>query len=130
MVVLNVSAQSKEENDVAAACSNLNKAIIDADQATLEKLTLKSLSYGHSSGLIENQTQFISALISGNTDFTNIEITDQTIQVTGKNAIVRSTFKGTLLKEGKPTEIKIGILMVWHNAKGNWKLLARQGYKI
>ena len=93
-------------------------------------MTLKSLSYGHSSGMVENQSQFITALSSGTIDFTTIDITDQTIQVSGKNAIVRNIFKGTYIKEGKSTEIRIGVLMVWKNAKGNWKLLARQGYKI
>ena len=126
----NLMAQSKGEVAVAAACSTFNKAIIDGDKNTLESLTSKSLSYGHSGGLVENQSQFVTALASGATDFTNIEIIDQTIQMSGKNAIVRNTFKGTLVKEGKTTELKIGIMMVWKNAKGNWKLLARQGYKL
>ena len=123
-------AQSKDEMAISAACSSFQKAIIEGDKTALESLTLKSLSYGHSSGMVENQTQFITTLASGTVDFTTIDITDQTIQVSGKNAIVRNIFKGTFIKDGKSTEIRIGVLMVWKNAKGNWKLLARQGFKI
>lgn len=123
-------AQSKDEMAISAACSSFKKAIIEGDKTALESLTLKSLSYGHSSGMVENQTQFITTLASGTVDFTTIDITDQTIQVSGKNAIVRNIFKGTFIKDGKSTEIRIGVLMVWKNAKGNWKLLARQGFKI
>lgn len=123
-------AQSKDEVAISTACAAFQKAIIDGDKNALESLTLKSLNYGHSSGLVENQSQFITALSSGAVDFTTIDITDQTIQISGKNAIVRNIFKGTYIKEGKSNEIRIGVLMVWKNVKGNWKLLARQGYKI
>jgi hypothetical protein len=130
LITVDAVSQSKEETDLADVCKAFNKAMIDADKSTLEKLTLKTLSYGHSSGLVENQTQFITALVNGTIDFTNIDITDQTIQVSGKDAIVRNTFKGTLLKDGSPFELKIGLLMVWKNVKGNWQLFARQGYKL
>ena len=32
--------------------------------------------------------------------------------------------------DGKPTSTKIGALQVWQKQDGNWKLLARQGYKL
>ena len=32
--------------------------------------------------------------------------------------------------DGKPTTTKIGVLQVWQKQDGNWKLLARQGYKL
>lgn len=130
LLVVGATAQTKEESAVIATCATFNKAIIDGDKGQLENLTLPALSYGHSSGLVENQSQFINVLASGSVDFTSIDITDQTVQISGKNAIVRNNFKGSLIKEGKPTEIKIGVLMVWQNINGHWKLLARQGYKL
>ena len=32
--------------------------------------------------------------------------------------------------DGKPTNVRIGTLEVWQKQGGNWKLLARQGYKL
>ena len=32
--------------------------------------------------------------------------------------------------DGKTTNIDIGILEVWQKQGGDWKLLARQGYKL
>jgi ketosteroid isomerase-like protein len=45
-------------------------------------------------------------------------------------AIVRNicSIKGT--KDGAPLDIKIGVLMVWKKEGAEWKLLARQGYKL
>ena len=124
------TAQSAEETKVANAVAALNKAVIDADNKVLESLTAVELSYGHSGGKIENKTQFITALVSGTVDFSSIDITDQKITIAGKNAIVRSMYAAKLTNEGKPVEIKIGVLMVWQKVKGKWLLLARQGYKL
>lgn len=124
------TAQSAEETKVANAVAALNKAVIDADNKVLESLTATELSYGHSGGKIENKTQFITALVSGTVDFISIDITDQKITVAGKNAFVRSMYAAKLTNEGKPVELKIGVLMVWEKIKGKWLLLARQGYKL
>jgi hypothetical protein len=124
------AAQSNDETQVAAAAAALNKAMIDPDKNMLESLTTEELSYGHSTGKIENKMQFITALTSGAVDFSSIDITDQTIKLAGDNAIVRNTFSAKLTNDGKPLEIKVGIIMVWKKIKEEWKLLARQGYKL
>ena len=123
------AAQSNDETKVAAATA-LNKGMIDPDKNMLESLTAEELSYGHSTGKIENKVQFIKSLTSGAVDFSSIDITDQTIKLAGDNAIVRNTFSAKLTNDGKPLEIKVGIIMVWKKIKEEWKLLARQGYKL
>ena len=47
-------AQEKE-NAVAAAVEQLRQAMIDADQSKLESLVSDQLSYGHSSGVIDDK---------------------------------------------------------------------------
>jgi hypothetical protein len=32
--------------------------------------------------------------------------------------------------DGKTNNVKIGALQVWQKQGGNWKLLARQGFKL
>jgi len=32
--------------------------------------------------------------------------------------------------DGKTNNVKIGALQVWQKQNGNWKLLARQGFKL
>ncbi|HRH48489.1 MAG TPA: nuclear transport factor 2 family protein [Panacibacter sp.] len=125
-----VTAQSAEETKVTDAVAALNKAMIDVDKNVLESLTVEDLSYGHSGGKVENKTQFLTAVVSGTVDYISIDVTDQKITVTGKNAVVRNIYAAKLTNEGKPVDIKIGTLMVWQKIKGKWKLLARQGYKL
>jgi len=50
--------------------------------------------------------------------------------VAGDAAIVRHLYESEMETDGKPTNVKIGALQVWQKQDGNWKLLARQGFKL
>lgn len=127
---LSVLAQSADEKDVSAAVEVLRKAMIDGDRSALEKVAATELSYGHSSGLIEDKTAFVEALASGKSDFTSIELADQTVRIVGTTAIVRHKLSGTTNNDGKPGTVNIGVLLIWLKQNGSWKLVARQAYKL
>lgn len=125
------AAQSADEKAVATAVESLRKAMIDADKTTLESLTAEQLSYGHSSGAIEDKTAFVEAIVSGKSNFNSIELSEQTIRFAGNDAIVRHKFKAELVnKDGALNNVNIGILQVWQKQKGKWKLIARQAVKL
>ena len=89
VLLSSVFAQSSEETKVAANVEALRKAMIDADKSVLVNLTAKELSYGHSSGKIENKIDFLEVIISGKTDYKTIDLSDQTISIVDNIAIVR-----------------------------------------
>lgn len=124
------SAQSKDERDVAAAVERLKQAMVSADKNQLEKLTAGELSYGHSSGKLEDKAAFVEDVVSGPVDFLAINAEDQTIRLAGNTAIVRHVFSSEATNNGAPTNIRIGVMMVWQKQQGQWKLLARQGFKL
>ena len=113
IVVNTAFTQSKDVAAVQAAVEQLKKAMIDADKATLEKLTSEDLSYGHSGGKIENKTEFVEALVSGKSDFATIDLTDQTVKVTGNTAIVRHALSGNTVDGGKPNTVHLYVMLVW-----------------
>ena len=122
------STQTGKESAVSASVEALRKAMIAADKPALDKLTLPELSYGHSSGRLENKAEFIEALVSGKSGFSAIELSDQTVNVVDKIALVRHVFNGTRRKEGD--KMKLSILTVWLQQHDQWKLLARQAAKL
>lgn len=122
-------AQSKQEKAVASAVAGLTKAMIDGNKAMLEKYTSDQLSYGHSSGVVQNKNEFVEAIVSGKSDFVTIDLTNQTISVSGNTAIVRHILSATTNDSGKPGTVKLSILLVWQKLHGQWKLLARQAVK-
>jgi len=127
--VPNANAQDKNEKAVAAAVENLRKAMVDADSTMLDKLTYAQLSYGHSGGHIDNKQEFISKITSGKSDFVSMDLSDQTIVVNKKVAMVRHTLSAKTNDNGKPGEVHLLVLLIWQKQHGSWKLLARQAVK-
>ncbi|UPY36356.1 nuclear transport factor 2 family protein [Sediminicoccus sp. KRV36] len=122
------NAQSADDQAVSQAVAALTRAMLAADRAALEAVTHEGLSYGHSAGRIENRAQFIANLVERNNPFGEINITNQTIQVNGDDAIVRHVFTGNTTGGGRITPVNIGILQVWKKQGGAWKLYARQAF--
>lgn len=123
-------AQSKQQNAVAAAVETLRKGMVDGDRTALENIVLDGLSYGHSSGKVEDKATFVENIVNGNSDFVTIDLTFQTIYVSGQTAIVRHKLTGTTNDKGKSSgTLNIAIMSVWQKDKKEWKMLARQAVK-
>lgn len=108
----------------------LSKAMVDADGKALKALSATQLSYGHSGGHIENQAEFIEKITSGKSDFVKIDLSEQSIAISGDTAVVRHVLDADIKDGGAPNTIKLGILLVWQKQAGEWKLLARQAFKF
>ena len=125
----NAIAQMNEQS-VSEAVEKLRKAMIDPTDAQLQTLASDKLSYGHSSGKIENKAEFIRALVSNESDFKTIDLTDQTITLVNNTALVRHVLSAETANKGVAGSAHIAVLLVWVHQNGGWKLLARQAVKI
>lgn len=130
MISLAGLAQSKEEKEVSARVEALRKAMQDADKSALENIAAEQLSYGHSNGKIEDKAAFVEAIASGKNDFINIEVSDLMVRIVGNTAIARHNLTGDVANDGVPGKINLGLLLVWQKQKNEWKLIARQAFKL
>ena len=123
-------AQSGEEAAaVARAVDALSRAMIAADKAQLEPVTAPELSYGHSSGRVENRQEFVGGLLSGNMVPRRIDLSERRVTVVGDDAIARHDFTAEArTREGEVRPVRIGVMQVWRKRGGEWKLLAHQAY--
>ena len=122
-------AQTKQETAGANAVEQLRNAMVNADSAMLDQLTMDELSYGHSGGHVDDKKEFVQKLASGKSDFVSINFSEQTITVSGKTAVVRHKLNAFTNDNGKPGEVHLLVLLVWQKIDGKWKLLARQAVK-
>ena len=122
-------AQSPQEVSVASAAEKLRVLMIDPDARGLDALVAPELSYGHSSGRVENKAQFMDSLAAGTSDFVTLELTEQSVQVVKDAAIIRHVLNATTNDSGKPGAVSLKVLQVWQNQQGQWKLLARQAVR-
>lgn len=125
-----LSVNQNDETAVAAAVEQLRLAMVSGDSAALANIAAEQLSYGHSGGLVENKAEFVEKIASGNSDFVSITLSEQSIAISGKTAIVRQRLDAVTNDGGKPGEAHIRVLLVWQKQGKQWKLLARQAVKI
>ena len=80
--------------------------------------------------MVQTQSVFVDVIASKKSVYKSIELSNQTIDIAGNNAIVRHNWLG----ESGPADgskwsvSKIGILQVWQKEGAAWKLLARQAF--
>ena len=131
LVAITVFGQKKNDKDaVTDAAEKLRLAMISGEKSTLESLILPELTYGHSSGIIQNSTEFVETLVKKKSDFLTIDISNQNISIVGNTAILRHHLYATTADLGKaPGDVSLDILLVWTKVKNDWKLLARQAVK-
>jgi ketosteroid isomerase-like protein len=126
-----ISQNSDSAGEVAAAVESLRKQLIDPEQNVLEALASEILTYGHSNGHIEGRSEFIESLVSGKFNFETMDLTEQTIDISGETAIVRHRLSGATADVGKePGTANLKVLQVWQKQGSEWKLLSRQAVKI
>lgn len=123
-------SQTKNTQSLEAAVEQLRTAMISGEKTALENIAAEQLTYGHSSGLVQNKAEFVEAIASGKSDFVTIDLTEQTAVVVNNTGIVRHILSATTNDSGKPGTVKLKILLVWTKEKGKWLLLARQAVKI
>ncbi|MCH5683064.1 nuclear transport factor 2 family protein [Niabella sp. W65] len=124
-----VQAQRSYEEQVQKTVAQFVKALEDSDLKTLSAVASPRLTYGHSSGKIENKEQFLQTFKTGASDFVKINITEQTIDITGTTAIVRHLFDADTNDNNKPGHVTLKVMTVWQKQGTKWILLARQAVK-
>lgn len=118
------------ENDaLTQAIEKFYNAIRDKNAAAFEPLLTQDVSYGHSSGRIENKAQFIANVMDPKTKWKSIYGAKQANTISGDTAISRHVMTGENERDGKPGTANMDSMMVWQKHGGAWKLLARQAYK-
>lgn len=121
----------KNEKAIVAAVEDFKTGIINADKDLLDSITAEQVVYGHSNGTVQNKSEFIKEIISLQpNDYITIDLTDQTITISGETAIVRHIYSSEYVSNGDTANLKIGNMLIWQIQDGKWKLLARQAYSL
>ena len=125
------AGKTLEKETVLEALGKLDQALIDRDSATLTSITAPNLTYGHSSGNIQDKQEFIDDVMNGAFRFVSITNEHQTVTISGNVGIVRHILSAEATNAGNPAKVRIGIIMVFQENENNEVvLLARQAYKL
>lgn len=124
------AAPAPAEKEVAEAVDHLTQAMLHKDIPQLQALAAENLTYGHSSGNIQDKKAFIADIETGKSAFKTLEMKNQKITVSGDVAMVRNHFSAQALKgtEVVPTEIEN--FQIWQKQNGKWLLIGRQAFRF
>ena len=116
-----------DQSEVVSRMKRLHESMVQ-NETSIDQYIDDSLSYGHSSGWVENKNDFLSNLKS-RLDYHSIKEDSISVRVNKKVANVRfvGSYDSTL--DGKRNEIRLRVLEVWVKKKKGWKLFARQAVR-
>lgn len=131
-LAITASAQTPQDQEVWSNVEALNTAVfVSKDPLVIARMVSDSLSYGHSSGVLENKTEMVSNAASNKTTYRDIVMEKLGVSITGNTAIARHIFNATQTdKDGKESPLRIGILQVWLKSGNQWTLAARQAVRV
>jgi len=134
------TAQTAQTNDsdrdtqsvIATTLEKLRVAMQTANRAALTDIAADNLIYTHSGGKMQNKAEFVESIAGGNSVFVTLLFNDVRVQITGNTAIVTHKLVADTNDRGKgPAKVNIGVMLVLQKqGSGEWKLLARQAYKL
>jgi hypothetical protein len=123
-------ADTRAQKDVLAAMDALKKATIGKDVAALDKLFDDNLTYTHSSSQNQNKAEVLKAAGADKSTIEAIDLTDTSVHVYGKAAMVRTDFHIRRTTSGNTLTTHLNILFAWVKTPTGWKLAARHATAI
>ncbi len=124
------AADAADEAAVTQSIETLRQGILQQDKAKLDQVAASQISYGHSDGRSETKEQFINGVMTRKQVQKSLAFPELKVFVVGNNAVARHIYLGESELDGKQSTTRIGALQVWQKQDGNWKLLARQGFRL
>lgn len=116
-----------ETQELKTLITALENALIAKDTSRLKILLHDDLSLGHSNGWIESKAELLQHLSSGYLVYQDISpIGDIEVSVKESVARVRRKIKVKGIADKNKFELELGVLEVWLQEDGAWKLWSRQ----
>ena len=124
-----VASAQTEEAKVIQASKDLHKALVSQNKASLNQITDKALSYGHSNGWIQTKATLVSDFESGRITYHSIVEDSVSATLNGTMASVRFNGVYVATNNGVKSENRLKVLEVWVKKGNRWILFSRQGFK-
>jgi ketosteroid isomerase-like protein len=117
------------DDDLKKAIEEMRQAMVDGNGARLLELMSDACTFGHANGVVQTKLEFVKTVVDRSEVFKAINLKDHWISVNGDTGLARHTFDADLTFQGKDMHLTLGIMMVWRNEDGRWRLVARQSFK-
>jgi len=131
LLIANGSFAQVDSVGLKSAMQQLDKALLQKDEAVLRSVLHKDVSYGHSNGWIQNRSDILNDFNSGKLTYNKIENNSSAIvTISKKYATVKTNTNAEGVVNGTAFNLKLHIMQFWIKTKKHgWQLIARQSAK-
>lgn len=126
--VVFVNAQTDEEK-LTRTLKEFHQMLVNKNTVSINQLTDKTLSYGHSNGWVETKNDMIKNLESGYLKYSSYKEDSIQISMNGNMANVRFVADINVALNGNAGIYHLKVLEVWVKKGKRWILFARQAVK-
>jgi len=124
-----VVAQTTDEQKLLTTVKEFHQALVNKNTISINQQTDKALSYGHSNGWVETETDMIKNLETNYISYKSFK--EDSIKVSSNGNIANVRFVAAIdasLKDSRTT-YNLKVLEVWVKKGKRWLLFARQSVK-
>ena len=123
-------AASPQEQQILDAEKSWSSAVLAKDFAKLDAILDPALIYAHSTGVIEDKSQYLGKMKAGKQNYAGIEPGQTTVRLHGNAAITHATVRMHGVNADGPFDNRVMMIHVWVKSTGTWKLAAHQTTKV
>ena len=121
--------------------THLKASLLDAEEARrlamqdnnaqkLDTMMADSMTYVHSSGIIDNKQAYLLLLSSGTVTYENVVFDKLNVKLMGQVGMISGTMKASLMRGGNRKQIATAYLAIWEHQNGEWQLQAVQATSL
>jgi len=118
------------EEQIRAAEKAWAAAVTAGDHAAVDRMLADQLIYAHASGGVENKSEYLGKLRSGQQKYDAIEHQSMTFRVHGDAAVAHGKVRMTGKTRGQPFDNQVMMLHLWVRQGGQWRLAAHQTTRL
>ena len=109
----------------------LNKAIVNGDVATFERLFADDFTHTSQDGTFRTRAEWLKGRVQGKTNYVSYDVDDRQIRIYGETAVVTECAKPSWREsDGSLASGKFRLLRVWVKRAGRWQAVAFQSTRI
>lgn len=102
------------------------RAMLDGDIDAFIALSHPSLTYTHSTGVVDTLSSYVSKCRDGFYEYVHLDFPLDKIQVLGDVALLHGRMSGNIVAGGVHKSLNNRTLSIWSMFGGEWKFLAYQ----
>ena len=130
VLCLSMFAASPGEQDILNAEKAWAAAVVKQEFAKLDGMLAPDLIYAHSTGIIDDKSQYLGKMKAGKQKYNGIEQSNPTIRMYGNSAIAHSTVRMHGTNAEGPFDNKVMMIHVWVKQGSQWKLAGHQTTRL